>query len=346
MIRLAISPGALAVPPVVIGRPAFEEYLEALLDWECLLGETWLRVCLSQYSVRVLSDIGAYPALPHLQKALSELEITEYYAPDIARIIYDLLTRACILEEELGIQDVSWTAMDCCPEPRTFPISSHLEKDLIRLLILLAVAQQLGQNSTRTVLSVQRILRNHKAIAVHTTIDILEAVNNSNTPSPPFDVKQSVLICADVATFLSVCDLGSLWGECHDCKSAETIIRAAWLVDRLREGVNVGWYKCPPFRIGSQFLARARCYGFYHEPAKVERLLNAIVGVLTKRSLSRQHPLRANSSPSSPQQLRGDDRAVRCDVDYEFHIHFWQTRNAGPEFASLGPHNDFTIPVS
>jgi hypothetical protein len=42
--------------------------------------------------------------------------------------------------------------------------------------------------------------------------------------------------------------------------------------------------------------------------------------------------------------MRGRDKAQRRDIDYEFHLHYWECANGTIELASVVHHNDFSIP--
>jgi hypothetical protein len=42
--------------------------------------------------------------------------------------------------------------------------------------------------------------------------------------------------------------------------------------------------------------------------------------------------------------MRGSDKAQRRDIDYEFHLHYWEIANDVIELASVVHHNDFSIP--
>jgi hypothetical protein len=47
---------------------------------------------------------------------------------------------------------------------------------------------------------------------------------------------------------------------------------------------------------------------------------------------------------NEPQQKRGQDKAWRRDIDYEYHLHYWECDDGSVEFASVVTHNDFSIP--
>ena len=63
-------------------------------------------------------------------------------------------------------------------------------------------------------------------------------------------------------------------------------------------------------------------------------------------NLAATHALREGQGGGSPQRRRSTDGATawRRDVDYEYHLHYWECPGGIVELASMGPHNDFSIP--
>jgi hypothetical protein len=55
------------------------------------------------------------------------------------------------------------------------------------------------------------------------------------------------------------------------------------------------------------------------------------------------HALRLNSTGGAPQVLRNYDKARRRDIDYEFHLHYWECDDKTIELADVVHHNDFSI---
>lgn len=98
------------------------------------------------------------------------------------------------------------------------------------------------------------------------------------------------------------------------------------------------WY------FGGKFLETNGELGFLHEESKIKMLLKSCCDTILRQNMSKTHALRTGPGGNDPQVKRGNDLAMRRDIDYEYHLHYWETEN-GIEFASVVVHNDMTIPA-
>ena len=55
------------------------------------------------------------------------------------------------------------------------------------------------------------------------------------------------------------------------------------------------------------------------------------------------HALRSGAGGGNRQRMRGKDSAWRRDVDYEYHLHYWECEAGNVELANLVVHNEFSI---
>lgn len=94
--------------------------------------------------------------------------------------------------------------------------------------------------------------------------------------------------------------------------------------------------------LGKQFLRSAQEHGFLHNPNRVSRLLRVCTDLLHDRNLGDSHWLREGLGANEPQRSRGDWKAWRHDIDYEYHLHYWR-RGSEVELANVVVHNDFGI---
>ena len=73
-------------------------------------------------------------------------------------------------------------------------------------------------------------------------------------------------------------------------------------------------------------------------------MLRAIVETLERTQMTDTHALRTGLGGGDPARMRGDDRAMRRDIDRQYHLHYWQCADGTVELASVVVHNDFSIP--
>jgi hypothetical protein len=97
------------------------------------------------------------------------------------------------------------------------------------------------------------------------------------------------------------------------------------------------------WKFGSKFFQTAEAHGFLKQEKKIKILLRACVEVILKENMGYAHWLRVGKGANDPQKQRGDNKAWRRDIDYEYHLHYWEAER-GQEFASIVVHNDMSIP--
>jgi hypothetical protein len=99
------------------------------------------------------------------------------------------------------------------------------------------------------------------------------------------------------------------------------------------------------WEIGHSLFDNVKKYGFHTEPTKIMALLKAMLLVISTDEPNRKtHKLRTSKSGGAPQVVSQYGKAMRMDIDYEFHLHYWENDNK-VVFASINTHNDFSIPV-
>src|SRR5258708_1185251 len=115
---------------------------------------------------------------------------------------------------------------------------------------------------------------------------------------------------------------------------------------RLDRGLDPDWDDAPAIRFGSRFVENAEQVCQANPDDLVPKLLRSIVETVEKLKMPAVHALRENPGGGAPQRERSADGATawRRDIDYEHHLHYWQCPDGVPELASMGPHNDFSIP--
>lgn len=78
--------------------------------------------------------------------------------------------------------------------------------------------------------------------------------------------------------------------------------------------------------------------------SKAERTLTAIVETVFRENLGKTHRLRSGRGGNDPPRTRSDAAlAWRRDIDYDYHLHYWELTDGTVEIADIVCHNDFTI---
>lgn len=338
MLRLVMLPETFAVPRSEPDRDKFEAYLAHLLSWKSLLSAHWVSITTAEDTAAILADEGCYPIRATLLQLCKNLDIVEYSVQDIARVVDDILARTPSFEEDCDVREI--LASSPVPSNRI-----EIAEQRIHQIVGLVNQHKLLANCPEYI-SVSSTCGASGNCIEHVEAEVIDLEHYSDAKPKmklPFTIDCSIRKCGDHDHILKCIDVVAYWRYVNDCDMADRLIRIRWLQECSRHGEIVTRDDCPPFHLGSQFLSSIHPFGFLNQENRISALLDRICDLLIKRNLSKTHILRTGPAGNDPPQMRGKDKAYRADLDYEFHLHYWQLDNGGIEFANVVTHNDFHI---
>lgn len=345
---VSIDAGVLAAPPATSSRHAIYAYVETLLDWRCLLNEPWVAVYLSERTADLLVEEGLYPLRDALKALFRSNGVVEYDVNTVAQVAERLLMLTPSFETYFRIRDVLVDPLDTDPELLSLTVGQHMATDLGRCVVLLAI---LRQHCRRTVQNHSLIVKNcpeSGRILVRAVIHELdhEREDLEGVPNAPEVFNGEVLACGDFRGLLSSIDEAAAWRSASDEIGKEVAVRIAIYKSRLDRHLDPEWDDVPAIRFGRSFVDTAAHVCLANPDDLVPKLLQSIVETIEKLKFPAVHALRENISGGAPQRERRSDgaKAYRRDIDYEYHLHYWQCPDGIVELASMGHHNDFSIP--
>jgi hypothetical protein len=345
MPSVTIDAGVLAAPPEYGTVDDTHRYVETLLDWRKLLDEPWVAIYMSEGASEALFADGLYPLRDNLKKLFAANGIVEYDVNTVARVVDTLLQLTPSFETYFRIRDVLAEELSTNPDILRLSAGDKLQSDLARCVILIAI---LRQHCREPIRDHSLILRHAPKQVVNVRAIIHEIDHDRNDlsalPIHPEVFEGNVLICDDFRGLIECLDESSILVSSTDNVGLETAICIALYKSRLGRGEDPDWDDVRGLQIGLSFFETLRmsCAGQASSfPAKV---LRAIVETLDGENLAAVHALRTGPGGDDPQQMRGADGAMRRDIDYESHLHYWQCDDGKVELASVVRHNDFTIP--
>ena len=345
MPSVTIDAGVLAAPPECDTVYDTHRYVVTLLDWYKLLDEPWVAVYMSAGASEALFTDGLYPLRDNLEKLFAAHGIVEYDVNTVARVVDALLQLTPSFETYFKIRDVLAEELSTNPDILQLSAGGKLQSDLARCVILIAILRQHCEDPIR---DHSLILRHapKQVVNVRAIIHDIDHDRNdlSELSTHPEVFKGNILICDDFRGLIECLDESSILVNSTDDVGLETAIRIALYKSRLGRGEDPDWDDMCGLRIGQSFFETVKisCRGQASSfPVKV---LRAIVETLDGQNLTTVHMLRIGPGGDDPQQMRGEDGAMRRDIDYEFHLHYWQCDDDAVELASIVTHNVFTIP--
>ena len=345
---VTIDASVLAVPPPNGTAGEAYRYIEALLDWAKLLDKPWIAICMSERSSEVLFDAGLYPLHNPLRQLFSQHGIEEFDVNTVAIVVTRLLMHAPSFETYFRVQDVLMEDVSTAPDVLQLCCGNGLQSNLARCLVLIAI---LRKHYGEDILDHALILRRSPGRSVHVRA-LVHAVEHEHDgldamlPKPPEYFEGETLVCDNFPGLLACIDEYSVLRNAMDDAGVEIAVRIRLYKSRLERFLQPDWDDVTGMRIGYRFgEAIRRCCR--DAPSSVSAsALRAASEAIDRQNMPAVHALRTGTGGNDPQRVRQRDnaKAWRRDVDREYHLHYWETGNSIIEFASIGIHNDFTIP--
>ncbi|MFH1931372.1 MAG: hypothetical protein ABIN18_07285 [Pseudomonadota bacterium] len=344
-VSMTIDAGVLVVPQD--GRTAEDayRYVETLLDWSKILSEPWVAIYMSERASEALSDDDLFPLHDQLERLFAAKCIIEYAVNDVVTVVYRLLQSTPSFETYFSIRNVLAEQFSTEPDILRLCSGRHLQSDLARGMILIAILRRHCHEPIRDHLLILRHAP-RRIINVRALVHDLEHDRNdlSDIPRPPEFFEGDVLVCDDFRGLVECLDESAIFQNATDDVGIETAIRVALYKSRLLRHAEPDWEDTGGLRLGRYFhkIETGICRGQTDE--FVGRVLRAIVETLDGINLAAVHSLRTGSGGGNPQRMRSEDKAMRRDIDYEYHLHYWHCQDGGVELACIVAHNDFSIP--
>ena len=342
-----LDAGILAVPQGTTTPGHAHRFVEGLLDWVKLLDEPWVAIYMSERASEALIEDGLYTFRDELRRLFSAHGVVEYDVNTVAQVADRFLGRTPSFETYFRVQDALVDELTTTPDVLQLCTGRNLREDLARCIVLIAILRRHCSGEAQTHIIVLREAP-HRVVRVRGLLHYLEHQRDDlgMVPSHPDYFEGEVLACDSFVGLLECIDECTVLRRASDDIAVELACRIAVFKAGQARGDESDWEDIVGWRVGRQFRDRAqRCCrdapdGF---PA---RLLRAVAEAIEGESLQAVHPLRIGSGGNDPQRRRARDnaKAWRRDVDYEYHLHYWELQDGSIELTSVGPHNDFSMP--
>jgi len=346
MPSVTVDAGVLVAPPEDGSADDAHRYIETLLDWRKFLDEPWVAIYMSERASEALLADGLYPFRDNLKKLFQSNGIVEYDVNTVARVVDTLLQLTPSFETYFRVRNVLAEELSTDPDILQLSAGSELQSDLARCLVLIAILRQHCRES----------IRDHSLILLHAPRQVVnvraiihEIVHDRNDlsalPTHPEMFEGNVQICDNFWGLIECLNELSILSSSTDNIGLETAIRIALYKSRINRGEDPDWHDLRCLRIGRRFFETVQISCRDQANSFRAKILRAIVETLDGKNMAAVHVLRIGSGGDDPQLIRGTDGAMRRDIDYEFHLHYWKCDDGVVELASVVTHNDFTIPV-
>ena len=301
---------------------------------------SWASIYISATTSEVLDQTESYPLWEFFNK--SGKQSTQ--RKDVLNLVHGLLQKLPTIEERLKIREILWENMQC--EPMDFLVERHplFIEQFHRLLALMSLLCLFEVITDSDQIVITRNLKEEKG-NVRIACDIVDC---EFTGSPvqiqmPQLVSSSFPLCENPHGLCLSANPINVWADANYETSYHKAL-SLYLYQRIfTSGISPKDMKHLTWAFGANFIKTAETLGFVHQENKIKTLLRACAETILGENTRDVHGLRKGKSGSANQKKFGSDEALRRDIDYEYHLHYWKTAG-GPVFMSVVVHNDMSIP--
>jgi len=347
MPSVSIDPGVLAAPSAAATAEEVHGYVDTLIDWRRLLRMPAIPIHMTDRAAGLLHESGLFPLRPHLASLFGRYGVEEYDANTIARVVDTLLQQTPTFEDHFRMRDV--LADDLATEPPldTLAPNAVMASDLGRCVVLLSILGRYCRARVHHHSLVVRAQTPGGMIRVRAKIQILEHERDDlDCPTAPYEHEGTVISCHDFRTLVEQVDEAAVWRSAVDAVGFSVAAQLSVFKSRLERRIDPEWDAVRSFQFGAEFFDRSSHICSSAPANLVPKVLRAVASTLEDLKMADTHALREGSGANDSQRLRKRDGAKgwRRDVDYEYHLHYWQCPAGAIEFGWIGPHNDFRLP--
>jgi hypothetical protein len=345
MLDVTIDAGVIAVPSPVSSADQLHDYVGTLLDWSKLLDEPWVAIHISEGAAEALIEDELYPLREQLKALFHDHGIVEYDVNTVAKVTDRLLALTPSFETYYRVRDVLAESLDTNPDIIKITTHDGLQSDLARCVLLIAI---LRKHCRQPLAGHSLILRSTPGPLVKVRAQIHEIEHERDDlpalPSPPDYFEGDVLVCDDFKGLVKCLDESAILKEACDIPGVELAIKVALFKGTLAKKQEPDWSDAKSPKIGNHFLETSQKCCRDQGAGLAPSILRAIIETIRNQNMAAVHALRTGKGGADPQRMRGRDKAQRRDIDYEYHLHYWECANGAIELGSVVHHNDFSIP--
>jgi hypothetical protein len=340
MIRLFIDPFLLACPSVDEGLLPFHTYAEQILSWRMLTQIPWAIPCISSEALSLLIETGRYPQglWQDLKRSCANLGVRHIQPRDLIRLVDELFMRAISLEDLVQVQEVEidHTSMHCEPDLVLSERPTLFVEALTSLFLSIGVLThfEAPQEAKKQFVLSRNLSADPVSVLFATRIS--RYVFQKSTLAPlPLSLQQSFLLCQTPQSLIQSIDPTMVWLQANRPADYHTAL-CLYLTQShsLVSSSLLSWAFSP------RFLETVQMHDFATQRPKAEKLIRACAETLEKVNMKATHGLRGHKSGGGKRkEMEG---AWRRDIDYEYHLHYWET-GQGYIFDAVVVHNDYSI---
>lgn len=339
MVNLFIDPYLIACPQI-FEKEKFEEYLYKLLDWEELKTADWINLYMLRETHDVLWEHNKYPIWDDLKIFIKKFEIDYIQPKDVVALVDSFLHKTTKIQDYLFVSDYLYDIIKVEPaiqnRDKVFIDKAY---DLLNFAGLKCIIDKEEANVQYFVIS----SFDSANITFSSTINYIEFSVLENSFVYPLDLSYNYNCCESYKKLCLQTNYSKLW--LLNNKKPKVLYQLIYLntikmARELGRTIEIGELK--EFHIGKSFFSDLVSLHFDNNEEKITILLRAISEELLRVNMIGTHALRNGKGANNEQIVVDGFKANRRDIDYEYHLHYWDDGNK-IILSNVVLHNDFDI---
>jgi hypothetical protein len=347
VLSVTIDTAVFAPPPLGSAEEDVHSFVATLLEWRDAMNDGRLDVYTSVHAPEVLGDCDLYPIRPRLRDLLRQAAVFEYDANTVAVLAETILNRSAKIEDLLGISDILVDDLTIQPDCFASHSPAALRDRAQRCAAVVSLASHyLNEPSPRCHAIAIRAMDVEAAVRVRGIILEIEHSRSDlgGLPMAPAYFEGSISVCSSFHRLLMTLNEVGILRWARTASHVTTAVKVGLYKKLASSGNPSPWEDLPAFEIGHDFFASLQTHHVGSDSGLADKLFRTIVETICHDNLGATHALRKGGGGNDPQRMRGKDAAWRRDVDYEYHLHYWECATGVIELAAVVVHNDFSIP--
>ena len=348
MLSVTIDTAVFAPPPLGSAEEDVHSFVATLLEWRDAMNDGRLDVYTSVHAPEVLGDSDLYPIRPRLKELLRQAAVFEYDANTVAVLAETILNRSAKIEDVLGISDILVDDLTIDPDCFASHSPAALRDEAQRCAAVVSLANRYCNEPSLRCHAIA-IRATDVGAAVRVRGIILEIAHSRDDlgglPMSPAYFEGSTLVCSSFHRLLMTLDEVGILRWARTGIHVATAVKVGLYKKYASSGNALPWEELPAFEVGHEFFASLQLHHVEADSGLADRLFRSIIETICHENLGATHALRKGGGGNDPQKMRGEDAAWRRDVDYEYHLHYWECATGLVELAAVVVHNDFSIPT-
>jgi len=346
MLNATFEPRLFAPPFDTPTSAVVHNYVSSLLHWTSVQGSSHVCIFVTRGTTNALILSNLYPLRPWLQNLLLQTAVVEYDANTVARLAETLLERSSELEYVTGVNDLLIESLQMDPDVFSAEGSKELRAESEKAAVILAILRTCASDPSSAgfflVVSSECPAR---LLSVCCSLPLVEHSRSDlgGLPAPPEFFRGGAALGHTLNDCVLALDEVKIWMTAACSQDLVTAIKVAICKSRDSRTMAADWEALPHFRLNAGLFASATACGAISNSSLAKSTLRSIVETIENLKLADTHPIRCGMGPNEPDKTRGADRAMRRDINRQFHLHYWHCPDDAKEIACVVPHNDLYI---